>query len=135
MSVASPALAARAYSAKVDGVRLAVASLLSSNVPACVEGATALLRDVASAGRQCSTLQVVRIVCLAARVERDAAGVHRIVPTHTARRQRAAATRTRRVGSTVGRETSSDIRRNSPLVLTPARVGVSQVLSAGQKWC
>ena len=73
MSVALPALAARAYSAKVDGVRLAVASLLSSDVPACVEGATALLRDVASAGRQGSTLQVVRIVCLAARVERDAA--------------------------------------------------------------
>ena len=65
MSVALPALAARAYSAKVDGVRLAVASLLSSDVPACVEG---VLRDVASAGRQGSTLQVVRIVCLAARV-------------------------------------------------------------------
>ena len=100
MSVALPALAARAYSAKVDGVRLAVASLLSSDVPACVEGATALLRDVASAGRQCSTLQVVRIVCLAARVERDAAGVHRIVPTHSPSPERSsvAATRTRRVG-------------------------------------
>ena len=68
MSVASPALAARAYSAKVDGVRMAVASLLSSNVPAASR-----VQDVASAGRQCSTLQVVRIVCLAARVERDAA--------------------------------------------------------------
>ena len=76
MSVASPVLAARACSAKVDGVRLAVASLLSRNVPACVRDAAALLRDVASACRQCSTLQVVRIACLAARVERDAAGVH-----------------------------------------------------------
>ena len=85
MSVASPVLAARAYSAKVDGVRLAVASLLSSNVPACVEGATALLRDVASAGRQCSTLQVVRIVCLAARVERDAAVAFTALFQHTAR--------------------------------------------------
>ena len=84
MSVASPVLAARAYSAKVDGVRLAVAGLLSSNVPACVEGATALLRDVASAGRQCSTLQVVRIICLAARVERDAA----VAFTHRSNTQR-----------------------------------------------
>ena len=134
MSVALPALAARAYSAKVDGVRLAVASLLSSNVPACVEGATALLRDVASAGRQCSTLQVVRIVCLAARVERDAAGVHRIVPTHSAvarEEQRCAATRTRRVGR---EDKKRNVQVSSP-VLTPARVGVSQVLSAGQKWC
>ena len=63
-------------------MRLAVASLLSSNVLACVGDATALLRDVASAGRQCSTLQVVRIACLAAQVERDAAGVH--APSHTA---------------------------------------------------
>ena len=132
MSVALPALAARAYSAKVDGVRLAVASLLSSDVPACVEGATALLRDVASAGRQGSTLQVVRIVCLAARVERDAAGVPRIVPTQRRRqRKRCAATRTRRVG----REDKKPQLQVSSAVLTPARLGVSQVLSAGQKWC
>jgi len=131
--VASPALAARAYSAKVDGVRLAVASLLSSNVPACVEGATALLRDVASAGRQGSTLQVVRIVCLAARVERDAAGVHRIVPTHSAVARGGAlpATRTRRVG----REDKQPHSFELAPVLTPARAGVSQVISAGQKWC
>ena len=77
MSVASPAaLTARAYSAKVDGVRLAVASLLSRNVPAFIRDAAALLRDVATARRQCSTLQVVRIACLAARVERDEVGVH-----------------------------------------------------------
>ena len=64
--------AAGACSAKADGVRLAVASLLGSNVP--VESATALRRDVARAGGQ--RLQVVRIACLAARVRRDAAGVH-----------------------------------------------------------
>ena len=73
-------LAARAYSAKVDGVRMAVASLLSSNVPAASR-----VRDVASAGRQCSTLQVVRIVCLAARVERDAAVAFTALFQHTAR--------------------------------------------------
>ena len=55
-------------------MRLAVASLLGSNVPALVESATALRRDVARAGGQ--RLQVVRIACLAARVRRDAAGVH-----------------------------------------------------------
>ena len=55
-------------------MRLAVASLLVSNV--LVESATALRRDVARAGGQRSRLQVVRIACLAARVGRDAAGVH-----------------------------------------------------------
>ena len=95
--MASPALAARAYSAKVDGVRLAVASLLSSNVLACVGDATALLRDVASAGRQGSTLQVVRIVCLAARVERDAAVAFTASFQHTAPSPEEAP-RTRRVG-------------------------------------
>ena len=98
---------ARACSAKVDGVRLAVASLLSSNVLACVGDATALLRDVASAGRQCSTLQVVRIICLAARVERDAAVAFTASFQHTApspeSKRSLRATRTRRVG----RETSS----------------------------
>ena len=54
-------------------MRLAVASLLGSNVPALVE---TLRRDVARAGGQRSRLQVVRIACLAARVGRDAAGVH-----------------------------------------------------------
>ena len=66
--------AAGPCSAKADGVRLAVASLLGSNVLALVESATALRRDVARAGGQ--RLQVVRIACLAARVRRDAAGVH-----------------------------------------------------------
>ena len=132
MSVALPALAARAYSAKVDGVRLAVASLLSSNVPACVEGATALLRDVASAGRQCSTLQVVRIICLAARVERDAAVAFTASFQHTAPSPgEGAATRMRRVGR---EDKQPQVQVSSP-VLTPARLGVSQVLSAGQKWC
>ena len=128
MSVASPAaLTARAYSAKVDGVRLAVASLLSSDVPACVEGATALLRDVASAGRQGSTLQVVRIVCLAARVERDAAVAFTASFQHRAPSpERSAATRTRRVG----REDKKRNVRVSSAVLTPERVGVSQVISA-----
>ena len=41
-------------------------------------------RDVASAGRQCSTLQVLRIVCLAARVERDAAVAFTASFQHTA---------------------------------------------------
>ena len=129
--MASPALAARAYSAKVDGVRLAVASLLSSDVPACVEGATALLRDVASAGRQCSTLQVVRIVCLAARVERDAAVAFTASFQHTApspvvpRGERAVLAR--RIKATCSLQVT--------YVLTPARLGVSQVLSAGQKRC
>ena len=54
-------------------MRLAVASLLGSNVPALVE---TLRREVARAGGQRSRLQVVRIACLAARVGRDAAGVH-----------------------------------------------------------
>ena len=45
-------------SAKVDGVRVAVASLLGG-VPALVESATALRRDVARAGGQ-RCLQVVR---------------------------------------------------------------------------
>ena len=45
---------------------------MGSNVP--VESATALRRDVARAGGQ--RLQVVRIARLAARVRRDAAGVH-----------------------------------------------------------
>ena len=53
-------------------MRLAVASHLGSNV--LVESATALRRDVARAGGQ--RLQVVRIARLAARVRRDAAGVH-----------------------------------------------------------
>ena len=128
MSVASPVLAARAYSAKVDGVRLAVASLLSSDVPACVEG---VLRDVASAGRQGSTLQVVRIVCLAARVSSVMQLAFTASFQHTARRQRAAATRTRRVG----REDKQPHKIISPVVLTPARNGVSQVISAGQMWC
>jgi len=44
--------AAGGRSAKVDGVRVAVASLLASSIPALVEGATALLRDVARAGGQ-----------------------------------------------------------------------------------
>jgi len=66
--------AAGPCSAKADGVRLAVASLLGSNVLALVESATALRRDVVRAGGQ--RLQVVRIACLAARVRRDAAGVH-----------------------------------------------------------
>ena len=64
--------AAGACSAKADRVRLAVASHLGSNV--LVESATALRRDVARAGGQ--RLQVVRIARLAARVRRDAAGVH-----------------------------------------------------------
>ena len=46
-------------SAKVDGVPVAVASLLGG-VPALVESATALRRDVARAGGQRSSLQVVR---------------------------------------------------------------------------
>ena len=54
-------------SAKVDGVRVAVASLLGG-VPALVESATALRRDVARAGGQRSSL-------LAARVGRDAAAL------------------------------------------------------------
>ena len=49
------------------------ASLLGSNVPALLE---TLRREVARAGGQRSRLQVVRIACLAARVGRDAAGVH-----------------------------------------------------------
>ena len=61
-------------SVKVDGVPLAFASRLSGDVPALVESATALRRDVARAGGQ--RLQVVRIARLAARVRRDAAGVH-----------------------------------------------------------
>ena len=122
-------LAARAYSAKVDGVRLAVASLLSSNVPACVEGATALLREMWPARAPPSRLR------LAARVERDAAVAFTASFQHTApspEEQRAggAATRTRRVG----REDKKPQTRVRA-VLTPVRLGVSQVLSAEQKWC
>ena len=39
-------------SAKVDGVRVAVASFLGGTIPPLVESATALLRDVARAGGQ-----------------------------------------------------------------------------------
>ena len=125
-----PVLAARAFSAKVDGVRLAVASLLSSNVPACVEGATALLREMWPARAPPSRL------CLAARVERDAAVAFTASFQHTApspEEQRAggAATRTRRVG----REDNQPQDVRSSAVLTPVRLGVSQVLSAEQKWC
>jgi hypothetical protein len=45
-------LAAGVRSAKVDGVRVAVASLLGGTIPPLVESATALLRDVARAGGQ-----------------------------------------------------------------------------------
>ena len=82
-------------------MRLAVASLLGSNVPALVESATALRRDVARAGGQ--RLQVVRIACLAARVRRDAAGVHAsfhnsaIAERAAQRRKRLAAERERAV--------------------------------------
>ena len=82
-------------------MRLAVASLLGSNVPALVESATALRRDVARAGGQ--RLQVVRIACLAARVRRDAAGVHAsfhnsaIAERAAQRRERLAAERERAV--------------------------------------
>lgn len=81
-------------------MRLAVASLLGSNVPALVE---TLRRDVARAGGQRSRLQVVRIACLAARVGRDAAGVHAsfhnsaIAERAAQRRKRLAAERERAV--------------------------------------
>ena len=44
--------AAGMHSAKVDGVRVAVASLLGGTIPPLVESATALLRDVDRAGGQ-----------------------------------------------------------------------------------
>ena len=81
-------------------MRLAVASLLGSNVPALVE---TLRGDVARAGGQRSRLQVVRIACLAARVGRDAAGVHAsfhnsaIAERAAQRRKRLAAERERAV--------------------------------------
>ena len=81
-------------------MRLAVASLLGSNVPALVE---TLRREVARAGGQRSRLQVVRIACLAARVGRDAAGVHAsfhnsaIAERAAQRRKRLAAERERAV--------------------------------------
>ena len=81
-------------------MRLAVASLLGSNVPALVE---TLRREVARAGGQRSRLQVVRIACLAARVGRDAAGVHAsfhnsaIAERAARRRKRLAAERERAV--------------------------------------
>ena len=93
-------------------MRLAVASLLGSNVPALVESATALRRDVARAGGQ--RLQVVRIACLAARVGRDAAGVHAsfhnsaIAERAAQRRKRLAAERERAV--LAGGTTSHNLR-------------------------
>jgi hypothetical protein len=51
------------------------ARLIGSEVPASIESAAALDRDGRVAKRKRSTLQVVRVTCLAARVGRDAAAL------------------------------------------------------------
>jgi len=51
------------------------ARLIGSEVPASIESAAALDRDGRVARRKRSTLQVVRVTCLAARVGRDAAAL------------------------------------------------------------
>ena len=102
-------------------MRLAVASLLGSNVPALVE---TLRRDVARAGGQRSRLQTVRIACLAARVGRDAAGVHASFH-NSAIAERAAQRRERwqRSASAPCWQGGQIAKRGySPVVLTPAQM-------------
>ena len=64
-----------AYLSSEDSIRGAAASLIGSEVPARIESAAALDRDGRVAKRKRSTLQVVRVTCLAARVGRDAAAL------------------------------------------------------------
>ena len=64
-----------AYLSSEDSIRGAAASLVGSEVPASIESAAALDRDGRVARRKRSTLQVVRVTCLAARVGRDAAAL------------------------------------------------------------
>ena len=64
-----------AYLSSEDSIRGAAASLIGSEVPASIESAAALDRDGRVARRKRSTLQVVRVTCLAARVWRDAAAL------------------------------------------------------------
>jgi hypothetical protein len=64
-----------AYLSSEDSIRGAAASLVGSEVPASIESGAALDRDGRVARRKRSTLQVVRVTCLAARVGRDAAAL------------------------------------------------------------
>jgi len=64
-----------AYLSSEDSICGAAASLVGSEVPTSIESATALDRDGRVARRKRSTLQVVRVTCLAARVGRDAAAL------------------------------------------------------------